>query len=129
MVGFNLPKFRSNDEDLLREFADGQVRQFHKVLGVSWDLKADELLLLVDLDDVVPKKPTKREVLSCWSKIYDPCGLVSPVVTPLKFIVQDCWKDKNGWDEELNQDFRRRVEEVLKGSLVETVLESADGWQ
>ena len=127
--GFNLPKFRSNDEDLLREFADGQVRQFHKVLGVSWDLKADELLLLVDLDDVVPKKPTKREVLSCWSKIYDPCGLVSPVVTPLKIIVQDCWKDKNGWDEELNQDFRRRVEEVLKGSLVETVLESADGWQ
>ena len=113
--GFKLRKFRSNDEDLLREFADGQVQQFHKVLGVSWDLKSDELLPLVDLDDTVPKKLTKREVLSCLSKIYDPCGLVSPVVTPLKIVVQDCWKEKLGWDEEVNQDFRRRVEEILKG--------------
>ena len=77
----------------------------------------------------MPKKLTKREVLSCLSKIYDPRGLVSPVVTPLKITVQDCWKEKHGWDEEVDQDFRRRVEEVLKGSLVETVLESADGWQ
>ena len=39
--GFNLRKFRSNNEFLLREIADGQVQQFHKVLGVSWDLKSD----------------------------------------------------------------------------------------
>ena len=63
---------------------------------------------------LLPKKLTKREVLSCLSKIYDPCGLVSLVVTPLKIVVQDCWKEKLGWDEEVNQDFRRRVEEVLK---------------
>ena len=29
--GFNLRKFRSNDEVLLREIGDGQVQQFHKV--------------------------------------------------------------------------------------------------
>ena len=76
--GFNLWKFRSNGEDLLREIADSQV-------------------------------------LSLLSKIYDPSGLVSPVVTPLKIIVQDLWKEKVGWDEEVNQEFRSRVEEVLKG--------------
>ena len=63
---------------------------------------------------LLPKKLTKRKVLSCLSKIYDPCGLVSLVVTPLKIVVQDCWKEKLGWDEEVNQHFRRRVEEVLK---------------
>ena len=78
---------RSNDKELLREFSDSQVQQLHKVLGVSWDLKSDELLPLVNVEDIVPKKPTKREVLSCLSKIYDPCGLVSPIVTPLKIIV------------------------------------------
>jgi len=31
--GFNLRKFRSNDEILLREIADGQVQQFQKVYG------------------------------------------------------------------------------------------------
>lgn len=84
---------------------DGQVQQFHKVLGVSWDFKSDELLPLVDVGDIAPKKLTKREVLSCLSKTYNPCGLVSPVVTPLKIIVQDCWKEKLGWDEEINQGY------------------------
>ena len=91
------------------------MQQLHKVLGVRWDLKSDELLPLVDLEDMVPKKLTKQEVLSCLSKIYDPYGLVSPAVTPLKIIVQDCWKETFGWDEEVNPDLRRRVEEVLKG--------------
>ena len=63
------------------------MQRLHKVLGVSWDLKSDELLLLVNVEDTVPKKLTKSEVLSCLSKIYDLCGLVSPVVTPLKIIV------------------------------------------
>jgi len=89
------------------------VQQLHKVLGVSWELKSDELLPLVDLEVIVPKKFTKQEVLSCLSKIYDPCGLVSPAVTPLKIIVQDCWKEKLGWDEEVNPDLRR-VERVVR---------------
>ena len=60
--GFNLRKFRSNDEDLLREFSDSQLQQLHKVLGVSWDLKSDELFPLVDVEDIVPKKLTERSV-------------------------------------------------------------------
>ena len=63
----------------------------------------------------MPKELTKREVLSCLSKMYDPCGLVSPVATPLKIAVKYCWKEKLGWNEEVNQDFRSRVKEVLKG--------------
>ena len=63
----------------------------------------------------MPKKLTKRQVLSCLSKIYDPCGLMSPVVIPLKIIVQVCCKEKLGWDEEVNLEFQMCVEEVLKG--------------
>ena len=103
--GFNLRKFRSNDEDLLREIADGQVQQLHKVLGVSWDLKSDELLPLAGVDDIVPKKRTKREVLSLLSKIYDPSGLVSPVVTPLKIIVRDLWKERADGMRKLTRNF------------------------
>ncbi|XP_044166147.1 uncharacterized protein LOC122950109 [Acropora millepora] len=63
----------------------------------------------------MPNTLTKREVLSLLSKIYDPSGLVSPVVTPLKIIVQDLLKEKVGWDEEADHKFRRRIGEVLKG--------------
>ena len=45
------------------------MQQLHKVLGVSRDLKSDELLPLAGVDDIVPKKLTKREVLSLLSKI------------------------------------------------------------
>ena len=61
--GFNLRKFRSNDQNLLHELSDSQVQQLHKVLGVSWDLKSDELLPLVDLEVMVPKKLTKRSLV------------------------------------------------------------------
>ena len=57
----------------------------------------------------------ERSIISCLSKIYNPCELVSPVITPLKIIVQDCWIEKLGWNEEVNVHLRSRVEEVLKG--------------
>ncbi|XP_067030624.1 uncharacterized protein [Acropora muricata] len=113
--GFNLLKFRSNDEVPLRKIADGQVQQFHKALVVSWDLKSVELLPLAGVDDILPKTLTKREVISLLSKIYDPSGLVSPVVTALKIIVQELWKEKVVWDEEVNHEFRSQVWEALKG--------------
>lgn len=76
------------------------MRQIHKVLGTSWDLKYDELLPLAELEEIAPREIVKKGVLSCLSKIYDPCGLASPAVIPLKILVQDCWKRKLTWDEE-----------------------------
>ena len=81
------------------------MQQFHKVLGVSWDLKSDELLPLAGVDDIMPKTLTKREVLSLLSKIYDPSGLVSPVVTPMKIVVQDLRKEKVAWMRKLTMNF------------------------
>ena len=52
-------------------------------------MKSDEFLPLAGVDDIMPKTLMKREVLSLLSKIYDPSGLVSPIVTPLKIIVLD----------------------------------------
>ncbi|XP_044166145.1 uncharacterized protein LOC122950106 [Acropora millepora] len=63
----------------------------------------------------MPKTLTKREVLSLLCKIYDPSELVSPVVTPLKINARDLWKEKVGWDEEVDHKFRSRIGEVLKG--------------
>ena len=62
-----------------------------------------------------PRHLRKEKCFPCFSKIYDPSGLVSPVVTPMKIIVQDLWKEKVGWDEEVNHEFRSRVGEALKG--------------
>ena len=44
---------------------------------------------------------TKRKLLSEISKIYDPLGLLGPVILYAKVLTQDCWKSKISWDEEL----------------------------
>ena len=69
------------------------MQRFHKVLGVSCDLKSNELLPFPCVDDIMPKILTKRDVLPLLSKIYDLSALVSPVVTKLK----DLWEALKGF--------------------------------
>ena len=72
-----------------------------KVLGVGWDREKD--LLLLDLtsplesDNTCPV--TKRVILGTTSKLYDPLGLLSPVIILLKIIFQSICKTRVGWDD------------------------------
>jgi len=49
-------------------------------------------------------KITKRHILSEISKIFDPLGLLGPVLLYAKIIMQRCWLIKIGWDESMPQD-------------------------
>ena len=44
---------------------------------------------------------TRRKILSDIAKIFDPLGFLSCVVIVLKICMQEIWKTKLGWDEEL----------------------------
>ena len=46
-------------------------------------------------------KATKRNFLSALVAIFDPLGLVAPLVLPGKLFLQQLWLDKVGWDESL----------------------------
>ncbi|KAK9720556.1 Pao retrotransposon peptidase [Popillia japonica] len=47
-------------------------------------------------------KFTKRIVLSVISQIYDPLGLIGPVITKAKLILQLLWQSKLNWDQSLS---------------------------
>ena len=72
-----------------------------KVLGLIWDKEKDEFLLRLNgLDGSVPKGGhTKRSLLSIISSIYDPLGLISPIVIKLKILFQQICTEKLGWDD------------------------------
>jgi len=78
--GFNLRKFQSNSQQANYGQEDKTV---HKVLGVSWCIATDELLPIIGFHPTV-KCWSKREVASVLASIYDPLGLVVPVITPVK---------------------------------------------
>ena len=92
---------------LVESISEGQVGM--KVLGLSYQVKKDEihfdfftfLKCLAEKD-----KLTKRIALGVvsTSSVYDPLGLVSPVVVELKLAIQDLWKRSLGWDDVLSEE-------------------------
>ena len=59
-------------------------------------------------------EPTKRNLLSLLSSLFDPLGLISGVVVSMKILFQDVCKDKLGWDEVFSNDMKRRLDKWIK---------------
>lgn len=57
---------------------------------------------------------TKRQILSQIAHIYDPLGLVSPVVITAKLIMQKLWTLKIGWDESIPIDLHYRWQSFMQ---------------
>ena len=53
-------------------------RNEHKVLGVIWNIESDEFVVNVKpvYNEALHMEPTKRNVVSLFSKIYDPLGFI-----------------------------------------------------
>ncbi|GFY05725.1 DUF1758 domain-containing protein [Trichonephila clavipes] len=107
--GFELHKWVSNSPELLKdlstssyvfdkEFQDAPV----KTLGMLWDPKLDCLTYKVKISNKV--NFSKRDVLSEIARLYDPLGLIGPIVTKAKIFIQELWKIKLDWSEQLPPD-------------------------
>ena len=72
-----------------------------KVLGIGWDTESDifslNLASPIETNNGCPI--TKRSILAATSKLYDPLGILSPVITLWKIIFQSVCKSKMGWDD------------------------------
>ncbi|GFT98939.1 uncharacterized protein TNCV_3793321 [Trichonephila clavipes] len=73
-----------------------------------WDPKVDCLTYKVKISDKV--NFSKRDVLSEIARLYDPLGLIGPIVTNAKIFIQELWKIKLDWSEQLPPD---AMEELL----------------
>ena len=74
------------------------------VLGLLWNTVTDELSLKpfsIDREAIV----TKRYILSTFSKLFDPCGLVSCVMVRCKILMQDLFIAKIDWDTEIPSQY------------------------
>ncbi|XP_065074640.1 uncharacterized protein LOC135698542 [Ochlerotatus camptorhynchus] len=116
--GFELRKWASNESAVLEDVSaenkalqqpvDLDHDQLIKTLGLHWDPTADVLRYKVKMPQLdATSTLTKRLALSYIAQLFDPLGLVGPVVTTAKLFMQSLWTLKNsngniwGWDEEL----------------------------
>ncbi|XP_065095804.1 uncharacterized protein LOC135717606 [Ochlerotatus camptorhynchus] len=57
---------------------------------------------------------TKRLVVSDDSQLFDPLGLVGPVIIQANIFIQELWKQNCGWHEPLNQEFQAQWKEYRR---------------
>ena len=103
--------FKSNCKELEKlvyeKFSDDETySNKNKVLGILWDKQSDQLMF--DFNDIRSKfieEPTKRFIIQSLALIYDPFGLIAPVIVKMKILFQDICVNKFTWDEELPLEF------------------------
>lgn len=114
--GLTLRKWASNDATVL-EGVPLELRETSPQLDLdrSPAIKALGLLWFPNVDTFkfkIPELPergsfTKRIIVSEMSSLFDPLGLLGPVIVNAKMFVQTLWARKYTWDEELPMELNR----------------------
>lgn len=113
-AGFSLRKWLCNDNEILKKFEldesldasmihIGQGEQ-NKTLGIYWDSNNDLICYKINVPNMLNVEClSKRAILSIICQIFDPLGLLGPLIIRAKIVIQDLWKHKVGWDEKIPQ--------------------------
>ena len=142
--GFNLRKFATNSRELLAKLeadvahkdlfssskGDGltysEVTQQsielpkgvdeQKTLGIIWNKDIDSLVFRFDafLEAAVDIPLTKRGLLRLTARVYDPLGLIGPILVLLKSEFQSVCKTKMSWDDALPESTMSLVKRWLR---------------
>ena len=76
-----------------------------KTLGLTWRPLEDHFVYACCSEYV--STITKRTLLSDVSKLFDPIGLIAPVLVVAKVIIQSCWKLDIEWNDAVPDDVSR----------------------
>ena len=121
--GFHLQKWVSNEDSILNDIEaprqlnhpktfDGDL--VHRALGLKWSHQSDALIFTFN-EDVIAKGPaTKRSVLSLIARLFDPLGLLAPVIVKAKIFLQSLWTAPIQWDDPLPDSLAAQWTEFLQ---------------
>lgn len=111
-AGFNLRKWTANHPELLdhipkehllnKDFLKIEEDSSTKTLGIQWNASSDSFSFSINPLNLLMVSITKRSVLSTIAKLYDPAGWLAPIIITAKILMQQIWKDKTGWDENIS---------------------------
>lgn len=109
--GFGMAKWTANNNELIKNIPNADSSTFTsldlgdeavKTVGLFWETQTDNLSYKIKLSEI--EACTKREILSHIASLFDPMGLVGPVIVVAKIIMQSLWVEKVEWDERLSKE-------------------------
>ena len=102
--GFNLTRLVSNSRAVLKTIPQQlrpsgvqdlnlgtEILPVERALGLRWNVETDEFVFKMQLNG---RPPTRRDLLSVVSSVYDPLGFISPFLLSAKIILQDVCRRK-----------------------------------
>ena len=75
------------------------------MLGAWYDRETDAFCFRFKQMESVS---TMRQLTAAVASLFDPLGMVAPVVLIAKTMIQECWKAEIHWDDQLPEDLLRR---------------------
>ncbi|XP_044751667.1 uncharacterized protein LOC123311663 [Coccinella septempunctata] len=117
--GFVICNWIANDDRILEDVDMDLVAQGHKkldsnnkdmverILGVYWNPVEDTFCFQTKFNkidrDILDnrRRPTKRDILKIVMSVFDPLGFLANFIVQGKIILQNIWRSKIGWDDEI----------------------------
>ncbi|XP_055370715.1 uncharacterized protein LOC129605155 [Condylostylus longicornis] len=97
----DIPEADREKEKVFKNDNEGYI----KTLGLCWQPSQDVFSFITAWPDI-DEKVTKRKIISEVSRLFDPLGLVNPVIVVVKIFIQKLWKLKHDWDDELENNLK-----------------------
>ena len=137
---FNLTKWITSDDEVKSQIpeTDRSTKvvitcetepQSSSILGLTWNVDTDSLIVCRGTEREVPVKITQRIVLSFVSAVFHPPGLCSPFTIRMRFLLKSIWAAMGqAWDKELSaerpklfsywcSELREKKDDVSKSTL------------
>jgi hypothetical protein len=109
-----LREFDSNEKDCCSQLEASQkdLKEERKMLGIPWNTVCDCLVYRIPPPPPLPNL-TKRILLAELAGVYDPPGLIAPVLLKAKIAFQSLWRSQVRWDEPLPKEIVPKLTELL----------------
>ncbi|XP_018378079.1 PREDICTED: uncharacterized protein LOC108770842 [Trachymyrmex cornetzi] len=109
--GFVIRQWASNNECVINDLASNSLHanftlnadRALKILGIVWNARDDTICYSAN-SIKGSNRVTKRSILSEIAKIFDPLGLLGPIISYVKKLMQDVWRCGLQWDESVPQN-------------------------
>lgn len=120
--GFPLKKWISNHATVLQSIpSENQIYASminieddptFKTLGLCWQPSTD--LFFFTFTCPSSHQVTKRLILSTIAKLFDPLGLLAPIIIKAKIFIQELWSIKLEWDDPLPEQLTNKWNEFIQ---------------
>jgi len=115
-ASMNLREWTSNSKEFLCHLPEDHraTGTTVKLFGLLWN-RIDDYIQIVGIDFIKQGFiVTKREVLRCVARIYDPLGFITPITFHGKVFLQNLWKYELTWDEQLSETLCQEFYGILE---------------